>query len=156
MSSQTYRQSSCVFGAGALFAVVGGVISAIAFYHLVTAIPLWQSNGKYHVGQHIASKSELWFDGLGGLPFLIFGLVIIMLAVNSAVRIDDEGISATNLFRQVTFRAKWSEITAVERLQPGPASSYKLTANGKTLQLDSSITGFQTLIDEIKRRTRRD
>jgi len=153
METKTYRQTSCVAVVGALIAIVGGVISSIAFYHLSTGIPLWQANSKYQGGQHLATRSELWFDGLGGLPLILLGLAVLLLAINSTVTIDNQGIRATNLFRRVTFRANWSEITSVERLNPGPASSYKLTANGKTLQLDSSITGFQDLINVVKAKT---
>lgn len=153
MQSQTFRQSSCATVAGAFLGLVGGTIFGVASYHLATGAPLWQGGSKLHSGLHVASGSELWFGVVGGLPLLLFGVVLLLTAVNCGVTIDEQGISATNLLRRTVFRARWSEIGAIERTGPKSASGCKLTANGKTLRLDTSIANVKALIDEIERRS---
>ena len=65
---------------------------------MATGIPLIQSNGKFHSGTHIADSSELIFAVAGGLPILLFGAFIILLAKYSGFTLDGEGIFATNAF----------------------------------------------------------
>lgn len=135
-----------------MFAIVGAVISGLAGYHLATGIPLWQGTSKFSGGEHIASSGELWFGAIGGLPILIFGLVVLLSTLNCAVTIDETGISATNLIKRTWFQATWADVTALDRIEPRPGSGYKLIANGKILKLQFSASDMRDLVAEIKRR----
>jgi hypothetical protein len=135
-----------------MIAIVGAVITGIGSYHLLTGIPLVQADGKIGAGPHVASASELWFAIVGGCPFFILGMTIILSAVNSAITIDPEGITATNLFKRPYFQAAWRDMSAVERFDARPGSGYKVTANGKMLRIDASTPQVNELIAEIKKR----
>lgn len=155
METRTFRQTSCAIYAGALFALGGAAISAVAAFHLATGIPLWQGGSRIHPGEHLAKSGELWFDLLGGLPFLVFGLVVVLVTVNSAITIDDRGLTATNLLRRRVFYAAWPDVTALDRINNSPGSGYSLSANGKTLTIQTSTVGMKELIAEIRRRSPR-
>lgn len=137
---------------GGAITTVGIVISGIAAYHLVAGTPLMQGGSKLSPGEHVASNGELWFGALGGLPFLVLGLLMILSGLNCAVTIDDEGISATNLLKRPFFKAAWSEVASLERIDASPGSGYKVVANGKTLRIQTSLTHMKVLIAEIERR----
>ena len=151
METRTFRQPSCVVFAGGFIALIGGAISGVASYHFATGIPLLQGDSKLHAGEHIAGSNELLMGILGGLPFLILGLVLILVTVNCAVTIDARGISATNFLRHAFFHAAWLEITALDRIDSNPGSGYKLSANGKTLKIQTSTVDMKELIAEIQR-----
>ena len=126
-------------------------MSGMASYHYARGIPLLQGDSKFHAGEHIASSNELLTGLLGGLLLLIFGLILILVTMNCAVTINERGISATNLLRRKFFNAAWSEITALDRIDSNPGSGYKLSANGKTLLIQTSTVAMKELIAEIQR-----
>jgi len=152
MESRTYRQASCSALVGGLIAIVGGVISGLAAYHLATGIPLMQADSKFHAGEHVASSSELWFGIVGGVPFLLLGVVMLLNAINSAITIDQHGIVATNLFKRPFFQAAWSDISEVRRIAPRPGAGYEVIANGKILRIQDSTQEMKALVAEIENR----
>src|SRR5690349_18796837 len=124
MEPRTYRQASCAAIAGGVIAIVGVIIAGIAAYHLATGIPLLQANSKFHAGEHIASSSELWFGMVGGIPFLLLGMALLLNALNSAITIDEQGLVATNLFKRPFFQAAWRDVSAVRRIGSGQGAGY--------------------------------
>jgi hypothetical protein len=151
MERREFRQPSCLIVIGGALALVGGVISGVAAYHSATGIPLMQASSKVNGGEHVASGAELWLGILGGLPFLILGLALILTSINTGVAIDEQGITATNLLHRTTFAATWPEVTRLERMDPGPGSGYSVVARGKTLALQTSAANMNELVEEIKR-----
>ncbi len=138
---------------GGVTCITGAAISGISSYHMATGSPLMQASSKLSSGIHAASNPELIFGAIGGIPFFILGVLILLSTFNSKVSIDNVGISATNLFGKVWFRAQWSEISAVQALDKTQNSGYRIDANGKTLKVQTSLTGMKDLISEVKRRS---
>lgn len=139
--------------AGGFIALVGAAISGVSAYHDATGIPLLQADSKFHAGEHIASTSELLVGIVGGLPFLVFGVIVILITVNCTITMGESGISATNLLGRRCFHAAWSEVTALNRLDSRPGSGYKLTAAGKTLKIQLSTAAMKELAAEIQHRS---
>jgi len=152
METRTFRQASCFALVGGVIALVGAVITGIAAYHLATGIPLMQATSKFQGGVHVAGSNELWFGIVGGIPFFILGMTILLNAFNSAITIDQNGIVATNLLKRPFFQASWIEISDIRRIGSSPGSGYEVIANGKTLRIQTSTQGMKELVAEIQKR----
>ncbi len=137
-----------------MLALTGAILSGLAAYHLATGISFMQATSKATGGEHVASASELWFGTVGGIPILLFGVLVLLSTFNTAVTIDDVGISSTNLLKRVTFKAAWPEVTLVEKVNTRQgAGSYVVVANGKKLNVNTSIANMHDLVAEIKKRS---
>ena len=137
---------------GGIFGFVGVVLVGVAGYHLVTGVPLIQANSRSGGGEHIATPAELGIGIAGGVVMMLFSLLMTLVTVNCAITIDEEGLFATNFLKLKVFRAKWSEVTDLARINPRPGSGYKLSGNGKALDIHTTTNGMKELIAEIEHR----
>lgn len=152
MESRIYRQASCAAIVGAAILAVGGVITGLGALHLANGTPLMEGTSKFTSGVQPASASELWLGVIGGIPFMVLGLAMILSIVNVAVIVDDRGLRSRNLLRRTVFSAAWSEITSVASANTKQGMTYVVTANGKSLKLNGSLLGLEELLAEIERR----
>jgi hypothetical protein len=113
-----------------------------------TTLPVSTNHGP----DHPATTSELIGFALFPLIHATVGLLCVLYGINHKVFLDDQGISATNLFGRESFRAQWSEMAHIERHYGSKGGVFHVlrTNDGRKATLPNN--GAPEIIAEIQAR----